>query len=117
MTTLTFFGLKNCDTCRKAMKWLDANGIDYHYHDVRADGLTEATVRGWLDAHDWPTVVNRRSTTWRTIPAGTRDEMDATSAVQAIVAAPTLAKRPVLMSDDFIEIGFDTDRYRELLSV
>ena len=115
MTTLTFFGLKNCDTCRKAMRWLDANDIEYHYHDVRADGLSEPTVRSWLETHDWQTVVNRRSTTWRAIPAGTRDAMDPASAVQAIVAAPTLAKRPILVGDGFIEIGFDADRYCERL--
>lgn len=113
---ITIYGIPNCDTCRKARKWLDANGVEYLYHDVRGDGLSADTVRQWLDAHDWQTVVNRRSTTWRSIPAQTRDAMDAGGAVRAIVEQPTLARRPVLVGDGFIEFGFDAERYCELLS-
>ena len=116
MSGLIFFGLKSCDTCRKARKWLDANGVDYRYHDVREDGLTRREVAAWLEAFDWHKVVNRRSTTWRSLPEHLRDRMDAERAVDTLLTNPTLAKRPVLRGDGVLEIGFDPGRYQRLLS-
>lgn len=116
MSELTSFGLKNCDTCRKARKWLDTNDIAYRYHDVREDGLSRDEVTAWVETLEWQAVVNRRSTTWRSLPESVRGTMDAGSAVDAVVSNPTLAKRPVLRGKDFLQIGFDTGRYEQLLN-
>ena len=65
---ITIYGIKNCDTCRKALKWLQAEGIEHRYHDFRADGLEAADVTRWVSAVGWETLLNRRGTTWRKLP-------------------------------------------------
>ena len=115
MTELTLFGLKNCDSCRKARRWLDDNGVAYRFHDVRDDGLDAARLGLWAERVDWETLVNRKSTTWRGLPENTRASMDRRSAVATMAEHPTLLKRPVLERDDLLEIGFSPDRYASLL--
>jgi len=112
MTTL--YGIPNCDTVKKARKWLEAEGVDYTFHDLRADGLTQAQVSGWIDELGWEKVVNRRSTTWREMPEQQRQSMDASSAVAAILEAPTLLKRPLIDLEDTRQVGFNAKRYAEL---
>ena len=115
MAGLTFYGLRNCDSCRRARRWLDDHGIAYRYHDVGEDGLQVEIVQAWLGTYDWQTVVNRRSTTWRGLPADVRDAMDTASAAGAIAEHPTLAKRPILVAGEFVEIGFSAERYQKRL--
>ena len=62
---ITVYGIKNCDTMKKALKWLDQQGLEYHFHDYKKDGVPEAPLRRWIDALGWDTVINRRGTTWR----------------------------------------------------
>ena len=62
---ITVYGIKNCDTMKKALKWLDEQGLEYHFHDYKKDGVPEAQLRRWIDALGWETVINRRGTTWR----------------------------------------------------
>ena len=113
--SLTLFGISNCDTVRKARRWLDAEGKHYRFHDVRVDGLDASTVRAWLDQVGWEQVINRRSTSWKALAPEARESMDAKNAEQAILAAPTLIKRPVLTDDGLLEFGFNADRYHTLL--
>ncbi|PCI38219.1 MAG: arsenate reductase [Rhodospirillaceae bacterium] len=112
---LTVYGIKNCDTVRKALKWLDANGTTYTFHDFRKDGLDTTTVQRWVDVNGWESVLNKRSTTWRHLPEKDKSSLNDVTVVQVLVDNPTLVKRPVFESKDYILQGF-TDVVRAKLS-
>ena len=112
---ITVYGIKNCDTVRKALKWLDAEGIEHTFHDFRADGLDEATVQRWVDALGWESVLNKRSTTWKNLTDADKQDLDGAGAVALMVAHPTLVKRPVFDGENILLQGF-TDTVRQQLS-
>ncbi|MEQ8516663.1 MAG: ArsC/Spx/MgsR family protein, partial [Chromatocurvus sp.] len=89
---ITLYGIKSCDTVRKARRWLDQHNIDYAYHDLREDGLSRARASAWLEALGQEGLVNRRSATWKTLPADLRDNMDDRQALAAVLDHPTLIK-------------------------
>lgn len=108
MSALTVYGIKACDTCRKALKWLDEQDQDYRWHDVRADGLERSNVESWLAALGPDALVNRRSTTWRGLDEDVRAAaMDPARAADVLLEHPTLIKRPVFVSDDRVLLGFN----------
>ena len=92
---IAIYGIKSCDTCRKARKWLDGEGIAHEFSDVRADGLEGATLDAWIAALGWEALLNRRGTTWRGLPEADRDGVDAARASTLMLAHPALIKRPV----------------------
>lgn len=102
------YGLKNCDTCRKALKWLDDKAIDYRFHDIRQAGLSATDIAGWAAKAGWETLLNRRSTTWRGLPDAEREGVDEARAVRLMAAHPALMKRPVFVLDGDVLVGFDT---------
>lgn len=107
MTAWTVYGLKNCDTCRKARKWLAAEGIGHEFVDVRADGVSEDAIRRWAAAAGWEQLVNRRGTTWRGLSEEDRAAARAGEGAVGLVAAhPALIKRPVFESGARVLIGF-----------
>lgn len=105
---ITVWGLKNCDTCKKARTWLEGKGATFAFKDVRADGLTEDQVAGWLAAVGGEVLINRRGTTWRGLPP----EIQATaasdeSAIALMQANPALIKRPIFeVGDGEVIVGF-----------
>jgi len=111
---ITVYGIKTCDTVRKALKWLDAQGIEHTYHDFRADGLDAATVGRWVDAKGWESVLNKRSTTWKQLSDADKDDLDASRAIALMVAHPTLVKRPVFEQEGKILQGFSDDVRRQI---
>lgn len=113
MTTL--YGIKNCDTIKKARKWLEANGVDYQFHDVRADGIDAMTIQTWVDAAGWETVLNKRGTTWRKLSPEIQQGTNESNVVELLLEHPAMIKRPVLVADNIIEIGFKEDRYNDLV--
>lgn len=113
MTTL--YGIKNCDSVKKARKWLEQNQIDYQFHDFRSDGLDEKQVDTWINTLGWETLVNKRSTTWKELDTGTKNTMDAQTAKQVILTAPTLIKRPLIEANNQTMVGFKADTYQKLL--
>lgn len=113
---MTLYGLKNCDTCRKARNWLDGQGIHYRFHDLRNDGLDAARLHGWLDNMDWETLLNRRSATWRQLAPAEREPLDQGLAEQLMLAHPTLVKRPVLEMSNGIVVGFSAAKYEVALA-
>ena len=115
-TLITLYGIKNCDTVKKARKWLDDHGIEYAFHDVREDGLTEAMVGEWLAELGWELLVNKRSTSWKALDAAERDAMDDNSALAAIMRQPTLIKRPLLDTGAQRFTGFAANRYDAIFS-
>ena len=104
---VTLYGIKTCDTCRKALKWLDGQGIAHRFHDMRSDGLARQTLAGWIAALGWETVLNRRSTTWRELPETSRAGLDDKKATVLMLKHPTLIKRPVFAAGKELFIGFD----------
>ena len=105
---ITVYGIKNCDTCRKARKWLDAEGIAHEYHDFRADGLDKKTLSGWVATLGWETLLNRRGTTWRKLPESERDGLTPDSATALMLEHPTLIKRPVFDTGSDTLVGFSS---------
>ncbi|MGQ7243103.1 ArsC family reductase [Salinicola sp. V024] len=125
--TITVYGIKTCDTCRKARRHLDALGVPYRFHDLREDGLDPRQLDAFLAGADWQTLLNTRSTTWRQLDPADKQPLDAERARELMLAHPTLIKRPILQrtvlqhtesgSDDtLIIVGFDADRYAALVS-
>lgn len=112
---ITVYGIKNCDTVKKARRWLDERGVAYRFHDLRADKLDQATLHGWCDAAGWETVLNRKGTTWRKLPDTERQVSGQSGAITLMLAHPTLIKRPVLVSNDIVLVGFDETAYQRLL--
>lgn len=106
---IVVYGLKNCDTCRKALKWLDAKGIAHRLLDVRDDGVAADQISAWTSALGWETVLNRRSTTWRQIPESEREGLNEDRAVALMAKHPTLIKRPVIDTGRTFLVGFTKD--------
>ena len=103
---LTVYGLKNCDTCRKARKWLDSEGIAHRFHDVRDDGIGEADVARWTKAVGLETLLNRRGTTWRGLSERDRKKADSGEAVAVMASHAALIKRPVFEAGRTVVVGF-----------
>lgn len=113
---VTLYGIKNCDTVKKACKWLDANGVEYHFHDIRKDGLTTARVKSWADRVDWEVLLNRRGLTWRKLGDDDKVGLNKTRAIKLMAAEPTLIKRPVIENGNAVMVGFNQSDYQaELL--
>jgi Spx/MgsR family transcriptional regulator len=115
-TLITLYGIKNCDTVKKARVWLEERGIDYSFHDFREDGIDESRVREWLAELGWQELVNRRSTSWKSMDAGTREKMDADRALREILRQPTLIKRPLLDTGKQRFVGFSAEDYERIFS-
>lgn len=103
---LTVYTLKNCDTCKKAIKWLEAEGIAFNNHDVRADGLTKETITQIVKTLSWEKALNRRSTTWRNLDDAQKADIDDAKAVALIAEHETLLKRPVFVAGNEMVAGF-----------
>ena len=114
MTTL--YGIKNCDTVKKARTWLDTHKVAYQFHDFRSDGLSEAKVKTWLKALGLETLVNKRSTTWKELDETTKAAFSESTAVPIILANPTLIKRPVLETANETRVGFNAADYQTFFS-
>ncbi len=112
----TLYGIKNCDTVKKARQWLDQNGKVYLFHDFRVDGLTQAQLIDLTSRVDWSLLLNRSSTSWRQLSAEQQADLSLDKAVALMLSMPTLIKRPVLDTGDQLIIGFKADHYQtELL--
>lgn len=113
---LTVFGIKSCDTCRRARKYFAENDIEFGFHDVRDDGLDIQMLERWASRIDWEKLLNKKSLTWRKIPEVDRAEMNQAKAFALMLENPTLVKRPVLESEAFIAVGFSEKRFSDYLS-
>ncbi|MGD2053947.1 MAG: ArsC family reductase [Gammaproteobacteria bacterium] len=112
---IIIYGIPNCDTIKKARKWLEANGLEYEFHDYRKHGVPESKLRNWVKQTGWETVLNKRGTTWRRLDEKTRNNINQDSAVKTMLANPGIIKRPVLESGKVLIIGFNEIDYQQLL--
>ena len=113
---LTVYGIKSCDTCRKARKYFNEHEIEYQFHDLRDDGLDVQMLERWSSRIDWSKLLNKQSLTWRKIPEVDREGMNKDRSLALMLANPTLIKRPVLESDDYLAVGFSEKRLSDYLS-
>ncbi|MCO1333949.1 ArsC family reductase [Microbulbifer sp. OS29] len=113
---ITLYGIKNCDTVKKARKWLENNGVDYRFHDFRADGMSDVPLQTWLETFGWQEVLNRRSTSWRALSDTQKSEMDNDLALELANTTPTLIKRPVTTTATNTLLGFKEAAFEQLKS-
>ena len=113
---VTLFGIKNCDTIKKARKWLDSKGIDYNFHDFRVDGIDKKQINAWLTQVEWQTLLNTRGSTWRKLSEDQRKEINKTGAVKLMLEQAAIIKRPVLSVNTKIHVVFKEDVYMEIFS-
>ncbi len=112
----TLFGIKACDTMKKARGWLDEHGIAYSCHDYKAQGIDREHLQRWCEAHGWETVLNRAGTTFRKLPDTDKAGLDQAKAIELMLAQPSMIKRPVLDLGDRTLVGFKPDHYAAALS-
>jgi arsenate reductase len=112
MTTL--YGISNCDTVRKARKWLEAHHVDYAFHDFRKDGVPRRLLQGWIDEFGWEVLLNRRGATWRNLPEADRQDIDTRKALELMQRHPAIIKRPVLDTGKQRHVGFSDKLYADL---
>ena len=113
--TITMYGIKNCDTIKKARAWLDANGVAYDFHDYKAAGADPGKLAAWIAAAGWETVLNRAGTTFRKLPDEAKAGLDAGRATALMLAQPSMIKRPVVQYPGGLLIGFSPERYAAAL--
>lgn len=113
---LTIYGIKSCDSCRNARKFLAQKEIEFRFHDLREEGLDIQMLERWSDRLGWERLLNKKSLTWRKIPEVDRNDMSKDKALAAMIERPTLIKRPILEADNFIAVGFSEKRFSDFLN-
>ncbi|MEH6577987.1 MAG: ArsC family reductase [Amphritea sp.] len=112
--TTTLYGISNCDTVKKAQRWLSANQVQFSFHDFRKDGLSRNQLEQWVAELGWETLLNKRSTSWRQLNDETKNNIDEQSAIRVMLETPTLIKRPVMDLGDQLKVGFKESEYAAL---
>lgn len=115
--TITVFGIPNCDTVKKARLWLQGQGIAYHFHDFKKDGVPADTLERWMRAVDWELLLNRKGTTWRKLDAALQASVHGAASAAALMRAqPSVIKRPVVQwPDGRVTVGFAAQGFADLL--
>lgn len=114
MSSIKMYGIKNCQTMKKAMTWLESHKIDFEFHDYKKLGIDEVTLTDWLNQKAWDEVINKRGTTWRKLSDEDKTDIDPAKAIQLMIANPSLIKRPALNVDGKLYLGFDEERYQSI---
>ena len=109
------YGIPNCDTVKKARQWLDAQGLDYTFHDYKKEGADPEKLAVWIDAEGVDTVLNRRGTTWRKLSDAQKADLDAAKAVALLQANPSMIKRPVVEHLGGLLVGFSESEWAAAL--
>ena len=111
---ITIYGIKNCDTMKKARTWLDKRGVEYAFHDYKTAGIARDRLEGWAKKVGWETLLNRAGTTFRKLPDKDKNGLDARKAVALMLAQPSMIKRPVLdLGAGKLLVGFRTEDYAQ----
>ena len=112
---MKLYGIKNCDTVKKARAWLDVAGVAHEFHDFKAAGAAPELVAGWVAARGWETVLNRAGTTFRKLDEADKAGIDVDKAIALMIAQPSMIKRPVLVGAELLLIGFKPGAYAAAL--
>jgi Spx/MgsR family transcriptional regulator len=113
---ITIFGIKNCDTMRKARTWLDDHGIVYTFHDYKVQGIQRPQLEEWSERVGWEMLLNRSGTTFRKLPEKDRENLTEKKAVALMLAQPSMIKRPVLETAGKLLVGFRPETYAAVFS-
>lgn len=113
--TIEFYGIPNCDTVKKARKWLEAEGIDYTFHDYKKEGADPARLARWSDEAGWEKLLNTRGTTFRQLPEADRSEINRDKAIALMAQHPSMIKRPVVEHDGGLLVGYDPSAWSAAL--
>jgi Spx/MgsR family transcriptional regulator len=108
---VTLYGIKNCDTMKKARAWLDAKGVSYAFHDYKVQGIDRARLEGWARSVGWETLLNRAGTTFRKLPEADHANLDEGKALALMMDQPSMIKRPVLDLGGRLLVGFKPELY------
>ena len=107
------YGIKNCDTMKKARAWLDSHGVGYDFHDYKTDGIAKEKLAGWSDEVGWETLLNRAGTTFRKLPDADKEGLNERKAIALMLAQPSMIKRPVLELGGKLVVGFKPEIYEK----
>ena len=111
---ITIYGIKNCDTMKKARAWLDGHKLAYQFHDYKAQGIDKPTLEGWAKKVGWELLLNRAGTTFKKLPDADRHGLTEKKAIALMLAQPSMIKRPVLDAKGRLTVGFRLDDYKNL---
>ena len=109
----TIYGIKNCDTMKKARAWLDARGVAYDFHDYKSAGIARDKLKGWSDKLGWETLLNRAGTTFKKLPDADKEGITERKALALMLAQPSMIKRPVLELGGKLVVGFNPEIYEK----
>ncbi|WKN20875.1 ArsC family reductase [Azotobacter vinelandii] len=116
ISSLTLYGIKACDTMKKARAWLDAQGVAYRFHDYKSAGIDRAHLEKWCAEHGWQVVLNRAGTTFRKLDDTQKADLDQARAIELMLAQPSMIKRPVLDLGERSLVGFKPELYSAALA-
>ncbi len=111
--SITIYGIKNCDTMKKARAWLDGKGVAYDFHDYKAAGIEKDRLKAWSDKAGWETLLNRAGTTFKKLPDGDKEGLNEKKALALMLAQPSMIKRPVLDIGGKLLVGFKPEVYEK----
>ncbi|MBV9045995.1 MAG: ArsC family reductase [Alphaproteobacteria bacterium] len=114
MAKTTIYGIKNCDTMKKARAFLDKKGVPYSFHDYKTAGIDKTKLESWIKAVGWETLLNRAGTTFKKLPDADREDVNEKKAIALMLAQPSMIKRPVLEQGSRITVGFKPEIYSAL---
>ena len=114
--TITIYGIKACDTMKKARTWLDGQGLAYGFHDYKTLGIDRARLERWVGQVGWEILLNRSGTTFRKLPEADKAPLDEGKAIALMLAQPSMIKRPVLDLGDHLVVGFKPEAYEAALA-
>jgi arsenate reductase len=113
---ITIYGIKNCDTMKKARTWLDSHGVQYEFHDYKATGIDAKVLKRWIGQVGWEVLLNRAGTTFRKLPDAQKTGLNESKAIALMTAQPSMIKRPVLDTGKRLLVGFDPANYKKELT-
>jgi len=114
--SVTVYGIRNCDTMKKARTWLEGQGVAYDFHDYKASGISREALQRWCAALGWETVLNRAGTTFRALSDADRRDLNEDKVIALMLAQPAMIKRPLLDRDGKLTAGFKPDVYEGIFS-
>ena len=113
---IRLYGIANCDTMKRARRWLDEHGVAYDFHDYKRHGLDETRLRAWVAELGWERLVNRQGMMWRKLPVEVREGLDEESAIQIMLATPSIIRRPLLDTGRARHLGFSEEAYAKIFT-
>jgi arsenate reductase len=110
----TIYGIKNCDTMKRARAWLEGHKVEYDFHDYKSEGIDRTTLEGWVKKLGWDALLNRAGTTFRKLPDADKEGLTEKKAITLMLAQPSMIKRPVLHAKGKLTVGFRPEEYKQL---